>query len=333
MWLAVFDGLLFPLLALDGLIGWLWTQLIDLVMSNNSDARISALQASDPNLANHFQNAQQHSVATIGLIGTIVIAILVDFLIIRAVWRSVNRTADQPRASQPLPPNTPRSILACCVAYSSGLIAAVAWMLILSGHSAAPWGSGILITALLGMALAVGLQRTSCGKQALWFGGAQVIVWILFAVSSLVHDFKGIPGFQRADSAGVMKRSPFPKAATITRNAGTALVVHDSVDVHYVFFAPKAVGTSDSSSHNTHSLAWQDNGAFKLTEKWTFGYLRESTDPVHLKVNGKEIRSASRPRLSAARRRHAGAASARSLPRNGDGPGRAGKVDRQSRHR
>jgi len=90
------------------------------------------------------------------------------------------------------------------------------------------------------------------------------------------------------DSAGVIQRSPYPKSATITRNVGTALVVHDDTDVHYVFFAPKAVGTSDSSSYNTHSLAWLDNGTFKLTEQWTFGYLRESTDPVHLKVNGKE---------------------------------------------
>jgi hypothetical protein len=60
------------------------------------------------------------------------------------------------------------------------------------------------------------------------------------------------------------------------------------VDVHYVFFAPKAVGTTDSSSYNTHSLAWLDNGTFKLTEQWTFGYLRESVNPFFLKVNGKE---------------------------------------------
>ena len=268
--IAVFEGLFFPLLALDAVI---FTPII-LLFPKHTAADMNGMWL----------------ILIFGGLGvfTVLTAIVVDFLIIRAVWRAVNRIADKPHASQPSPPNTPRSILACCVAYSSGLFAAVAWMLILSGQSSAPWSWAIVITALLGMMLAIGVQRTSCGKQALWFGGAQVIVWILFAVLSLVHDFRGIPGLQRADSAGVVQRSPFPKAATIGRNAGTVLWVHDNVDVHYVFFAPKAVGTSDSSSYNAHSLAWMDNGAFKLTEQWTFGYVRESTDPVHLKVNGKE---------------------------------------------
>ncbi len=89
-------------------------------------------------------------------------------------------------------------------------------------------------------------------------------------------------------AAALAEHSRFPKAAHIARKAGTALVYHDDVDVHYVFFAPKAVGTTDSSSHDTHSLARMDNGTFKLTEQQTFGFLRESTDPYHLKVNGKE---------------------------------------------
>jgi hypothetical protein len=284
MWLAVFDGLFFPLLALDLLIATIALYFCHLGLSQNAEYILTPGQAPDLSGA-----PLQVRVLLVGLfvIGFALIA-WIDFLVVRKAWRAVNRTADKPHASQPSLPNTPRSILACCVAYSSGLFAAVAWMLILSGQSAAPWAWCILITALLGMTLAIGVQRTSCGKQALWFGGAQVIVWIFFAVFFLLHDFSGIPGLQRVDSAGVMQRSPFPKAATITRNAGTVLVVHDNVDAQYVFFAPRGVGTTDSSSCNNHSLAWMDNGTFKLTEQWTFGYLRESTDPVHLKVNGKE---------------------------------------------
>jgi len=273
--LAVFDGLLFPLLALDGLlisVGILTKIKLD-------QASIAAgVPLAQPNWADYLWI----------ILPSVPLLAFLDWLIIRAVWRAVNRTADRPCALQPSPPNTPRSIVACCIAYSSGLFAAGVWMLTLSGQSAAPWDWGILITALLGMTLAIGVQRTSCGKHALWFGGIQTLVWIFFAIFFLLQDFRGIPDLVRVDNAGVMQRSPFPKAATIGRNAGTALVVHDDVDVHYVFFAPKAVGTWDSSSHNTHSLDWMDNGALKLTEQWTFGYLRESIDPDHLKVNGKE---------------------------------------------
>lgn len=84
MWLAVLDGLLFPLLALTGLIGWFWhwffDDLVRAVIINNG---------SEP------PKLQQIIVSNTGefaVIATIATSLVVGFLIIHRVWRKVSAT-------------------------------------------------------------------------------------------------------------------------------------------------------------------------------------------------------------------------------------------------
>jgi serine/threonine protein kinase len=79
LWLAVFDGLFFPLLALDGLIVWtVWTALMaaaDLLMRGGSQGDPSTILL---------------------LLCSLLIAARVNWLIIRRVWRAVNQPAGAP---------------------------------------------------------------------------------------------------------------------------------------------------------------------------------------------------------------------------------------------
>ena len=57
--------------------------------------------------------------------------------------------------------------------------------------------------------------------------------------------------------------------------------------VHYVFYYAGNFGTSEQSSQRPP--AWHDQGGNELyPSSRTFGFRRESTDPFHLQVNGKE---------------------------------------------
>jgi serine/threonine protein kinase len=72
MWLAVFDGLFFPLLALDFLI-WYLCIISTLAFRNGSDT------------------SGRIQFAAIALIVSVTISALIDWLIVRAVWRAVNQ--------------------------------------------------------------------------------------------------------------------------------------------------------------------------------------------------------------------------------------------------
>ena len=101
----------------------------------------------------------------------------------------------------------------------------------------------------------------------------------------------------------------FPKEAHIPGRDGSLLVVHDQGNVHYIFYYAGDFSTSSSSSQNTHSLAWMDEGSITLEGRTiandllarregdgsivrgggrTFGYHRESVNPFALRVNGKD---------------------------------------------
>ena len=77
MWLAVFDGLLFPLLTLDFLI-WYLCIVSTLILKNGSDG-LGRIQF-----------------AAVGLIVSVIISALIDWLIIHVVWRAVNKPVAAP---------------------------------------------------------------------------------------------------------------------------------------------------------------------------------------------------------------------------------------------
>jgi tRNA A-37 threonylcarbamoyl transferase component Bud32 len=100
------------------------------------------------------------------------------------------------------------------------------------------------------------------------------------STASLVQD--------RAKSAQT-PRSPFPKGVHIGRKNCSVMLHHDDVDLHYALFYAGDFSSSSHGSHNTRSKAWTDDGSLKLVGGRTFGYLRESTNPDHLRINGREF--------------------------------------------
>jgi tRNA A-37 threonylcarbamoyl transferase component Bud32 len=376
--LALFDGLLFPLLALDSVIVWIWRIAIKMLMGHSLDPR-AYLQTWNPNIAPHL-------VSEWATVATVVTALIVDYFIIRAVWRAVSKPAASSSAAAPGAPREPASsplaYTAIFFAGMSGVLGVVTICLLPAPPQILVWS--ILASALLGIFLGIRASKIPLGRKAILVGCIQTAVWLVIAVfgprvvrmsptearsaieqalkqeitkkltasserfTSLsvaldselktaavnlggLQEMRGIEGrnvwvdidgalnvfndggdwivqgdgtlgaihftvplvdlthtAQSYSDAMAQKRSRFPKSAHITRNAGTVLVHHDEVDLHYVLFATKAVGSSVSDQHNTDSLAWRDHGSFKVTEQQTFGYDREATDPFHLQINGKE---------------------------------------------
>ena len=89
MWLAVFDGLFFPLLALDGFIGFAWGVIIGFPIQ----APVP-IQWKNPNGLGNLSWA-------VLIFLTAISSVLVDYFIIRAVWRRVNRTLPEPIETAP----------------------------------------------------------------------------------------------------------------------------------------------------------------------------------------------------------------------------------------
>ena len=151
----------------------------------------------------------------------------------------------------------------------------------------------LLVLSVMAILLSWAMHRRG-GRKWLWRWTAGVasimFAWFVLMVGVVIIPMMvyGPQVIHRSSDAMDQKRSRYPKAAHISRSAGTVLVHHDDVDVHYVLYASNAVGSATSDQYNTHSLAWMDHGSFKVTEQQTFGYHRESTDPFHLQLNGKE---------------------------------------------
>jgi hypothetical protein len=100
LWLAVSDGLLFPLLALDFLI-WYLCIISTLVFRNGSD------------------NSNRIQFAAAALIVSVIISAAVDWLIIRRVWRAVNNlSASQQTNKQPMNSNFKKNMEIAMVAFT-----------------------------------------------------------------------------------------------------------------------------------------------------------------------------------------------------------------------
>ncbi len=173
--LAVFGGLFFPLLALDALI-------IAVDLSGRQ-------HVTGPGLTPGVTMAEQNIPGSVILL-LLAVIIVVDFLIIRAVWLAVNKSLQsQPPADAASPlvaePNSILSNVAYGCAWLSGILAAITWSIILFGTSRPPeflgWSWSIPIAALAAVALAIPVRKSPHGKWALWFGSIQTVVWLIIA--------------------------------------------------------------------------------------------------------------------------------------------------------
>jgi predicted Ser/Thr protein kinase len=181
--LAVTDGILFPLLTLTGLIAWFWWWVFrDLLYPH----QIDALRIDGPGVKVSFVASfvYEHWIALI-VICTLMAAAPLCLFIIRRVWRAVNPPS---ATSGPTAPTAPRESARSPLAYaamffavSSALLASWIWSGLLAPSRTSVFS--ILLSAVLGVALALPVRRTSRGKQALLIGSINSALWVIFAIA------------------------------------------------------------------------------------------------------------------------------------------------------
>jgi tRNA A-37 threonylcarbamoyl transferase component Bud32 len=181
--LAVTDGILFPLLTLTGLIAWFWWWVFrNLLYPHQLDVlRIDGV-AVKLSLASRF--VVEHWSALV-VICTLLTAGPLCLLIVRMVWRAVNTPLAGSRPTAPAaPPESDRSPLgyfATFFAVSSAILGAWIWSGLLAPSPAAVFS--IVLSALLGVSLAIPVRRTGRGKNALIIGSTNAAIWIILAIA------------------------------------------------------------------------------------------------------------------------------------------------------
>jgi len=190
--LAVFDGLLFPVLALHSIIGSICFRLIKMLMGFSFDTtRYLEVwkPVIGPSLASEW-----------AAVATVLTAITVDFFAIRAVWRRASR---QPHAWSVIPPGRPRETsgavgsTAFFFACLSALIAAASVCQSAYFHwlkpGATPWLSPqaqeimswlTLAAALLAIVPGLAARKSRPGTAAIIIGGYNLAIWLFFFVGA-----------------------------------------------------------------------------------------------------------------------------------------------------
>ncbi len=262
LWLAVFDGLLFPLLAIDTLI-----------IKADLGGRTHVV---GPGLTPGTAMAERNIPGSVVLLWLAVI-IIVDFLIIRAVWRAVQKGHANDGAAKSPFFNTPRDYLALCCAALSGILGAV------SGVA----GFGrviellILLLALLGIVLALPLRKSWAGWSAFGAGSLNAVIWLI--ASAVFSSQHSVPAVAHVELAAF--RSRLPQGTHLSRDHHSVYVVHDGVDLHYVFYYAGDFGVKDARHQNAQTSAWQEEGRIQLPNGRTFDFHRESDSPTHVHIN------------------------------------------------
>jgi serine/threonine protein kinase len=174
LWLALFDGLLLPLLALDAALVYLVTVVLKAVY----DPAISEPSDVVPFLS-----------ATVSIV-----IVVLDLVIIRHVWRKVTKSSGDESNQQVKQGNVARNFnavgyIAFYFAFLSAIVPTIFyWM----RPWAAPWltdqGLELMLWIALGAALAalalgVVSRKSRHGRLALIMGGISLTIWILFFIA------------------------------------------------------------------------------------------------------------------------------------------------------
>jgi hypothetical protein len=164
--LAMFDGLFFPLLALDALI-------LAVNVIGRHHVIVPGLQ---PGMM-----LTKVSIPGWQMLLMLAFIVLVDWLIVREVWHMVKRPlAGSTKAVNQVPrasiAETRWGRAAFCAAMASGFCAAACWCLMPQPLQFFVWA--ILGFALVAVVLGLKSRHTAGGKFALVFGVLQTIVWV-----------------------------------------------------------------------------------------------------------------------------------------------------------
>jgi hypothetical protein len=270
--------MLFPLLALDALVGGIWFLLLKLFVVWTQSRGYHLMDARD----------LDHFLIAIWVLATLAASMWLDWLIVRHVWRAVNGKWNAPPSiAPPTAPNTPLATVAWGFAWTSGIAAGITWILMLRPPEFLVWS--ILITAIVGLALAIPARHTPRGKWAMWFCTGSVLVWVLvWSFFAFAIPLRQPPEAEKPAEIS-NDRSRFPKGYSSPDNSNSFYFKHDDVDVHFLLYYAGQFGVEDRSTYNAHSFTWLDDGSIKLESGRSFGYRRESVAPFHLRVNGEEF--------------------------------------------
>lgn len=176
--MALFDLLFFPLLALDALIGWCWYAALTGRLYPKTWEEIAS--------------------AGIVLVLTVVTSAVVDFLIVRAVWRAVSRpVGDTPQrkptvSAPPLPPIAPPAQKTPANSHTAigylglalVLVSFFAITTILSLGAEYPWlnreapATGASVACIIGCIFGAIGRKTLPGKITLGLGGALLLFFL-----------------------------------------------------------------------------------------------------------------------------------------------------------
>ena len=135
--LAVFDGLLFPLLLLDGVFAWVVLGLVRIVVELTTNfSNVNNPQVHPPLMTRLAHLLSQHPEFTLFVIA--VLLIVVDFLIIRRVWRAVTKPAANSALASAQPQDRFGKRLAivvlCLIVIPIGLMVGISVVGLYHGH-------------------------------------------------------------------------------------------------------------------------------------------------------------------------------------------------------
>ena len=205
--LAVFDGLLFPLLALDVFIGGVcvgFARLIGDFYSNLSNLNNPQVH---PGITTQIANFLWHH-PEIAILAAVATAIVADFFIIRFVWRAVNKPlpdlapggrgresapTESDRAGESERRLTPAAYLALFFTGMSGILGTLAFFSMPRPPQVLVWS--ILAAALLGILVATPVRKTRLGKRALMGGSVNTAIWLIvaaFTTGEPLYELTGI---------------------------------------------------------------------------------------------------------------------------------------------
>jgi hypothetical protein len=228
--LAVFDGLLFPLLAVDVLLGFICA----IGASLYGDLLPNGWKMAQPTASNYLCWA-------VFIVLTGLSAAAADLYIIRRVWRAVN---------QPLNGKPP---------------------------TAAPTAAATL-------------QKTAPRWRVAWIIGAVACGFVLlsFAVALMQQQTYRRARLKAVQNAAA--RSQVPTGSSISKSNRLAVLYHyKNESLHFALFHAGRSRSHKMQDTNTGADAWLNRGDITLANGRTFGYRRESWDPEHLNVNGREF--------------------------------------------
>ena len=324
LWLAVFDGLLFPMLVLDGLMVCIWVLVARLVAHLVWNMHSSL-----------FVNGTD---AVVWIVLMVASAVLVDFLIIRAVWRAVNKpfgstpsapgsasgSAAPPLVGTPATPARARASVAMVVVtlvvhgVVLGVLLALAVFVVPRfivvyqdmGVSLPP-ATALVITlerflvnywflvfpAVLALDAGVCFLLRQIGGRRALLGWAVGVVGALGVAAVGLGLALFLPMQSLTQSLNPTKvpsgpptptlRSEFPEGAHISANNRSVFVSHDRVVAHYALYYEGDFNATSHGSHSTGSLKWAEDTTLRLKNQSTFGCLRDSVSPDSLLVNGR----------------------------------------------